>query len=143
MFLGQLLDEWRRLEFEGFKKIRNLGTKSVRQIELLVHALKNRDPVAASLFLPLCPSGRGLSLSAALALLARLPNSAERAMLHRRLINRMTLAESAEEAGVTRERVRQIEEGFLEEMQARWIISQRRGTICFTHGSMDRIGSSF
>jgi transcriptional regulator with XRE-family HTH domain len=119
MFLAQLLDEWRRLGFEGFKKLRNLGTKSVRQIEVLVHALENRDAGTASLFLPLGPSGRGLSLSAALALVARLPNPAERAMLHRRLINRMTLEESAEDAGVTRERVRQIEAGFLEEIQAR------------------------
>lgn len=119
MFLGQLLDEWRRLGFEGFKKIRNLGTRSVRQIEVLVHALENRDRKVVGLFIPLSRTGSGVSLSAALTSCAQLPNQAERAMLERRLIKRMTLEESAEEAGVTRERVRQLESEFLGEIRVR------------------------
>lgn len=115
----QLIDEWLRLGFEGFIDIRNLGTKSVRRLELLMHSIENRDIRSASMFLPLNHSGRGLSLSAALASLSRRPNPVERAMLHRRLIKRMTLEESAKEAGVTRERVRQIEANFLGDFRSR------------------------
>lgn len=117
--IGQLLDEWLRLGFDGFKDQRNLGTKSVRQVEAWVHALRCRDHQAASSFLPLVPSGSGLSLSQALTLVGRLPTPSERPMLQRRLVERMTLEESAEVAGVTRERVRQIEVGFLGEIRDR------------------------
>lgn len=117
--IGQLLDEWLRLGFDGFKDQRNLGTKSVRLVEAWVHALRYRDHQAASSFLPLEPSGPGLSLSQALTMVGRLPTPSERPMLQRRLVERMTLEESAEVAGVTRERVRQIEAGFVGEIRDR------------------------
>lgn len=117
--VGQLLDKWKILGYGGFKSIRNLGAKSVRQLETLMHALENRDRKVVGLFLPLSRTGTGVSLSAALASCAQLPKQGERAMLERRLIKRMTLEESAEEAGVTRERVRQLESEFLGEIRAR------------------------
>lgn len=115
----QLLDEWQKHGFEGFMSMKNLGKKSVKELEVFVLALDRRDRDTASLFLPLCPSGSGLSLLVALSSLAKLPKTAELQMLERRLIGRMTLEESAEEACVTRERVRQIEAGFLREIEER------------------------
>jgi transcriptional regulator with XRE-family HTH domain len=117
--MSQLLDEWQKHGFDGFMSMKNLGKKSVKELELFIQALCHSDHDTASLFLPLCPSRSGLSLPVALASLAELPKAAERQMLERRLISRMTLEESAEEAGVTRERVRQIEAGFLSEIEER------------------------
>jgi hypothetical protein len=114
-----LIDEWQKHGFVGFMSMKNLGKKSVKELEIFVHALCDRDHATASLYLPLCPSGSGLSLPVALSSLAKLPKTAELQMLERRLIGRMTLEESAEEACVTRERVRQIEGGFLREIEER------------------------
>lgn len=117
--LGQLLTAWESLGFHGFKSQKNLGSKSVRRLEALVEALRRIDLSSASSFLPLAPSGKGLSFSRALELVATEPSEVDRPLLVRRLIERMTLEVSAEEGGLTRERVRQVESGFLTEIKAR------------------------
>ena len=115
--LGQLLVEWETLGFGGFKAQQNLGSKSVRRLEFFVDSLRIKDHKTASLFLPLDPTGAGLSLGRALALIAMDPKPSERLLLNRRLIERMTLEVSAEDSGLTRERVRQVEANFLNEVR--------------------------
>jgi hypothetical protein len=64
--LGDLLDF---LDTEGFSflaRCRNLGSKSVAELEQFVIALKYKDPAAVSKVLPLADSGNGLSLGNAL-----------------------------------------------------------------------------
>ncbi len=117
--LRHLLEEWERLGFDGFEGQKNLGVRSVRRLEAMVNAFRDLDHKTASLFLPLDPSGRGLSLGQALRLVAMDPNPSERSLLKRRLVERMTLEESAEEDGLTRERVRQVEAKFLKELSER------------------------
>lgn len=114
--IGELLDEWEKLGFEGFKAQPNLGSKSVRQMERFVQSLRLQDFETASLFLPIAPSCHGLSLGSALTLIAAEPSPSERSLLDRRLVQRMTLETSAEESGLTRERVRQVEAKFLGEV---------------------------
>lgn len=117
--LGQLLAAWEELGFDGFDAQKNLGVKSVRRLETLVNALRDLDHGTASLFLPLDLAGRGLSLGLSLRQVALDLNPSERSMLTRRLVERMTLEESAEESGLTRERIRQVEAKFLNELRER------------------------
>lgn len=114
--IGELLEEWETLGFEGFKAQPNLGSKSVRQMERFVESLQKKDLETASLFLPIDSSGHGLSLASALKLIAAEPTASERSLLERRMVQRMTLEASAEESGLTRERVRQVEAKFLREV---------------------------
>ena len=114
--IGELLNVWETLGLEGFKAQQNLGSMSVRRIEVFVKSLRRKDHKTASSFLPLDPSGNGLSLGSALKLIAAEPSLLERSLLDRRLVQRMTLETSAEESGLTRERVRQVEMKFLTEV---------------------------
>ena len=114
--IGELLNEWETLGFEGFKAQQNLGSKSVRQMERFVESLRLKDFETASSFLPIDPSCNGLSLGSALKLIAADPSASERSLLERRLVQGMTLETSAEESGLTRERVRQVEAKFLGEV---------------------------
>jgi hypothetical protein len=111
--LEDLLGLWDSHGCHGFLSFRNLGKKSVEEVRQLVRLLETRDRSGASHFLPLDDSGKGLSLGKAIQLiLARLP-AKERELLDRRLGRQMTLEESVEGYGRTRERVRQIEGHFL------------------------------
>ena len=117
--LGALLEEWERLGHCGFKAKRNLGRKSVDEMETFVDSLVSGDLKLASRFLPLEPDGAGADFAASLThvLLEQSPSKLE--MLKRRLQDRMTLEESAETFGLTRERVRQVEAKFLAEVSLR------------------------
>lgn len=111
--LDQLLEEWERLGYEGFMAQRALGTNSVRRLDVFVSALELGDHAGASAFLPLDPSGRGLSLGRALSRVSSQISPVTRRLLFRRLVERKTLEESGLEDGLTRERVRQREAEFL------------------------------
>ncbi len=114
--ISELLNEWETLGFDGFKAQPNLGSKSVRQMERFVESLRLQNFETASSFLPIATSGYGLSLGSALKLIAAEPSPLERSLLERRLVQGMTLETSAEESGLTRERVRQVEAKFLREV---------------------------
>lgn len=64
--LGDLLDFLDTAGFSFLAKCRNLGTKSVAELEQFVVALKHKNPAAASKVLPLADCGNGLSLGKAL-----------------------------------------------------------------------------
>ncbi len=85
-------------------------------MEVFVESLRRKDFKTASWFLPIALSGNGLSLGSALTLISAAPSLSERSLLDRRLVQRMTLETSAEESGLTRERVRQVEAKFLNEV---------------------------
>ena len=85
--IGELLSEWATLGFEGFKAQQNLGSKSVRQMERFVESLRTMDLETVSMFLPIHPSGTGLSLGRALKLIAVNPSPSEMSMLDRRLVH--------------------------------------------------------
>ena len=114
--IGELLDSWKTLGFEGFKAQQNLGSMTVRKMKVFVEFLQRKNLEGASSFLPIDQSGNGLSLRSALKLIGAEPSPSERSLLDRRLVQRMTLEASAEENGVTRERVRQVETAFLREV---------------------------
>lgn len=64
--LGDLLEFVDAKGFGLILKWRNLGRKTVAELEQFVNALKDRDRLMASKVLPLDDSGKGLSLSKAL-----------------------------------------------------------------------------
>lgn len=114
--IGELLSAWEKLGFEGFKAQRNLGSLSVRRMQVFVESLRKRDFENVSSFLPLDLAGSGVSLGRALVLIALEPSVLDKSLLNRRLVLGMTLEVSAEESGLTRERVRQVEANFLSEV---------------------------
>ena len=108
-----LIALWEKLGFEGLKLLPNLGRKSVGELQKFMMALKHRNVVEAGKFLPLCQDGAGLSAGQALIAVVRDLNDVEKALLDRRIMDGLTLEQSAEARGLTRERVRQIERDYL------------------------------
>jgi hypothetical protein len=117
--LDSLLGEWERLGHSGFKAKKNLGRKSVDELETFIDSLVSGDSKLASRFLPLEPDGYGADFAASLThvLLEQSPKVLE--MLKLRLQDGMTLEESAETYKLTRERVRQVEAKFLAQVSLR------------------------
>lgn len=114
-----LLEEWERLGFYGMKSVRNLGKKTVKELETLVMNLEHEDRQGAALFIPLCPSGNGVDFAASLEHLLAEPSPPELVMLEQRLVERLTLEECSDVRGLTRERTRQVEAKFLGQVQRR------------------------
>ena len=112
------MDLWDANGYDGLIAFPNLGKKSVEKVRQFIKALEQGDRDTASMFLPFHDSGYGLSLCNALRLLIVRLSSNERGLLDRRLGKEMTLEESAESHGITRERVRQIEVSFLTSVRA-------------------------
>jgi hypothetical protein len=111
--LDALLGEWERLGHSGFKAKKNLGRKSVNELESFISGLVSGNSELASRFLPLDPNGSGADLAASLAHVLLDQSPAEMEMLKLRLLDRLTLEESAASHELTRERVRQVEMKFL------------------------------
>lgn len=111
--LGALLGEWGRLGRAGFKATKNLGRKSVDELEAFISSLVSGDFESASRFLPMKPDGPGADFAASLTHVLLEQSPAEIEMLRLRLQAGMTLEESAESQALTRERVRQVEAKFL------------------------------
>lgn len=107
--LGNLIDMWERVGSAGMLNCRNLGRRSVGEIELLYESIRSGDQTTAAQWLPLDVENGGLSLWAGLLQAVRELDDHQRDMLERRLIDGRTLEESAELFGITRERVRQLE----------------------------------
>jgi len=117
--LGGILEQWARLGATGFKAERNIGRKSVNELGAFVDSLVSGNVEVVSRFLPLGSEGVGTDLAASLVhvLVDRSPVELE--MLERRLQEGLTLEESAETLDLTRERVRQVESKFLQQVQRR------------------------
>lgn len=107
--LGNLIDMWEAVGIAGMLNYKNLGRRSVGEIETLYESIRSGDRAAAAQWLPLDVENGGLSLWAGLVQAVRELDDHQRDMLDRRLIDGRTLEESAELFGITRERVRQLE----------------------------------
>ncbi len=117
--LDALLGEWERLGHSGFIAKKNLGRKSVDELELFIGSLVSGDFKLASRFLPLEPDGSGVDFAASLTHVLLEQSAAELEMLKLRLQDGMTLEESSEAYDITRERVRQVEAKFLAQVSLR------------------------
>jgi len=117
--LDALLTEWERLGYSGFKAKKNLGRKSVDELETFISSLVSGDFKLASRFLPIDADGSGADFAASLAHVLLEQTPAEMEMLNLRLLVGMTLEESAETHELTRERVRQVEAKFLTQVSLR------------------------
>lgn len=117
--LDTLLGEWERLGHSGFKAKKNLGRKSVDELETFIGSLVSGDFKLASRFLPLEPDGSGADFAASLTHVLLEQSPAELEMLKLRLQDGMTLEESAETYELTSERVRQVEAKFLAQVSLR------------------------
>jgi len=112
--LGELLNTIGDYGESELLRQRNLGRKSVNQMLGLFNAIRVGDKDQARRWLPLAEGGRqGLSLRVAIHRLIADLDSRQRPLLERRFGQGMTLEESAQALGVTRERVRQIARDFL------------------------------
>ncbi len=128
--IAQLLEEWESIGFEGFIVQKNLGKKSITRLESFMESLANMDRETAKEVLPLHPDEQGLSLGSSLKLVISKLSETDRSLLTRRFVKRMTLQESAEEKGVSRERVRQIERDVLAELRVRFdYFDEERATL--------------
>ncbi len=111
--IGGLLDLWESLGYYGLLAFRNLGKGSVGKLREFVRALRSGDRTVVARYLPLNDGGLGLSLRKAVQFVVEQLPASERQLLEHRLTGEMTLEESGERSGVTRERVRQVERDFL------------------------------
>ena len=116
--LSDLLEVWESMGESYFLSLPNLGRRSVGELRDLASSIRLGNVRALSAWLPMSPSGRGLSLTVGLTRLVRRLTARHREMLEKRLVHGLTLEESAAEFGVTRERVRQIEAILLKETEA-------------------------
>lgn len=117
--LGALLGEWERLGHAGFKAKKNLGRKSVDELESFISSLVSGNIALAARFLPIKPDSSGANFAASLTHVLLEQSPAEIEMLRLRLQSGMTLEESADSQGLTRERVRQVEAKFLRQVVLR------------------------
>lgn len=111
--LDRVLDEWAAVGPAGFLSRKGLGKLSVMPLKEFVDSLLEKDRKAASAFLPLHPSGSGLSLGLALDKLADAQTPTERTVLTRRLVEEKPLVQCKCAHVQTREGVRQVESRFL------------------------------
>ncbi|RYD75352.1 MAG: hypothetical protein EOP84_18455 [Verrucomicrobiaceae bacterium] len=117
--LDRFMDRWAELGAYGFLREKNMGKGSVEVIGTLMDSIWSADRETASAFLPLHPSEPGMTLGQSLKLLVRNMPLGVPAFLQRRLVQGLTLADSAEAAGLTRERIRQMEQVLLSDVSAR------------------------
>lgn len=117
--LNSLLGEWERLGQAGLKEKKNLGRKSVNELEAFINSLVSGEFESASRVLPIKSDGAGADFSASVTHILLEQSPAEIEMLRLRLQVGMTLEESAESHRLTRERVRQVEAKFLRQVTLR------------------------
>lgn len=116
--LKALLQFWEAVGREGLLAHRNMGRRTVDEMEELANAVMMGDAKAARKWLPLNDTEDGLMLRAAVGIMVAKLTTDERTLITRRLVEGMTLEESATSHGLTRERVRQIVEPFLSDLRA-------------------------
>ena len=117
--LGDLLDEWQWLGPSGFKGKKNLGIKSVSELEAFVDSLVKGNVELAARFLPLAPDAKGADFAASLNHVIMQQSQNEIEMLMLRLKDGLTLEDCAKGKNLTRERVRQLELNFLMQVTLR------------------------
>ena len=117
--VGDLIDEWEQRGYCGLMAERNLGAKSVRAIERLIANLIAGDRAATATQVPLKPGKPGIDFATSLEHVISDQSRMQLNLLERRLVAQLTLEESAEGYGFTRERVRQIEASFLAAIEDR------------------------
>jgi hypothetical protein len=100
---------WELMGWDGLLEQKNLGKRSVGEIASFCEALMSDDRESASAWLPIDPHHDGLSLSIGLKRTLEELEFHHREMLERRLVDGLTLEQSAEAFAMTRERVRQVE----------------------------------
>ena len=125
--LGEFLRKWKSMNREGFLALRNIGKKTVSELERFYLALASNNWTEAGAWLPIHPGIVGLSFQRALlATIAKL-NPIKRQMLELRLVKKFTLEESSAQFHVTRERARQVEAKFVEAIEnvLKWFPQQR------------------
>ena len=111
----------------GLLKRDNLGRKSVDEIVGFCTAVQDRRAADVARYVPYDPDRRTLSLPAALNLAIGGSEPDVLRILTRRLVENQTLDDSGVGAGISRERVRQIEAQFLQQIAAAldWFSSDR------------------
>jgi hypothetical protein len=116
--LLRLLEVWDERGAVGMLAQDNIGRRTVGELESLARAVSKANANAVRRWLPLNDAEDGLCLRRALALsYATLPQQTLVA-LNNRLVGKLTLEESAEDFGITRERVRQYEAAYLRDIRA-------------------------
>ncbi len=116
--LSALLELWATLGRAGLVAHDNIGQRTANELQALACAIAKADATAARRWLPLNDLENGLCLRRALALsFSMLPDQVV-VILTRRLVDKITLEESAQGFGLTRERVRQYEAAYLRDIRA-------------------------
>lgn len=127
--IGKLISYCLEYGDRGLLSQRNLGRRSVGEINAFLTAIKKCDTEATRLWIPLARECSGLSLSSAVSRQVASLNPKNRRMMHRRFVIGMTLEESAESEKLTRERTRQIERdsliGPLKQLMDWFVIDQQ------------------
>lgn len=117
--LGDLLVEWQRLGAAGFRGKRNLGMKSVSELEIFIDGLVKGNVDLVSRFLPLAPAVKGPDFAASLNHIIIRQSNKENEILMLRLKDGLTLEDCAVGKNLCRERVRQLEINFLSKIALR------------------------
>ena len=96
---------------------RNIGRRSVDELEDLVNTVAHSDAASARRWLPLKDNEKGLCLWRALELANRSHSEIGRSVVMLRIVEGCTLEETGQELGITRERVRQIEFAYMRDVE--------------------------
>lgn len=116
--LAHMLEIWADLGAAGMLAQDNIGRRTVKELESLARAVFTANAEVVRCWLPINDAEDGLCMRRALGLIySTLPQQAL-AFLNNRLVNKMTLEESAGDFKITRERVRQYEAVFLKDISA-------------------------
>jgi hypothetical protein len=116
--LKKLLQFWEVVGYNGFITHRNMGRHTADSVEVLANAIATGNVQEARKWLPLNETANGLSLRAAVGIMVAKRTANERILITRRLVDGMTLEESAASHDLSRERIRQLENLFLHDLRA-------------------------
>lgn len=125
--LQHLLEVWFDLGVSGMLAHENIGRRTVDELESLARAISQANTESARRWLPINEAEGGLCLRRALALSYSTLPSQTLVALKNRLVDKLTLEESAGDRGITRERVRQYEAAYLRDVSAilEWFCDQQ------------------
>ena len=112
--LGDLVEFVNAKGIGWILKCRNLGNKTVAELEQFVNALKDRDRLTASKVLPLDDSGKGLSLGKALKAQLNRMSPANRKMIELCLGDGLSAADCAQHVGVSSALVGMVRKAFVQ-----------------------------
>jgi hypothetical protein len=116
--LLRLLEVWNDQGVVGMLAQDNIGRRTVDELESLARAVSKANAEAVRRWLPLNETEDGLCMRRALALSYESLPQQTLVALNNRLVDKLTLEESAVDYGITRERVRQYEAAYLRDIRA-------------------------